>query len=219
MNSSLGYRLRKLKPDNPVEIERINLMFYHPEVIKFMGYKQSEIGEIRRGDLQKVNRSMFKSPSSVSRNYREVTYAVAETKNKLIGWIWFCIDTKHPFPARVAKRLGLTAQNSRSYQVVYEKLLSSGWPKALVTKVIHIHPSELEEPRKGVIVEGLRLAIGRLSREYRKLSLHKRHLALYAYVLPDNLASQKVLVRNRFVKETKQYRYDGLIHDLWIRIC
>ncbi len=218
MNSSLGYRLRGFEPGNLAEIERINLMFYHPEVIKFMGYKPSEIGKVRRGDLQKVNRSMFKSPSRVSRKYREVTYAVADPRNRLIGWIWFCIDTKHPFPARVAKRLGLTPQNSRSYQVVYEKLLSAGWPKSLLTKVIHIHPAELHVPRKGVIVEGLRLAIGRLSRSYRKLYVQKRKLALYAYVLPDNLASQKVLVRNGFVKEARKYRYDGLVHDLWIRI-
>ncbi len=217
MKSALPYQLREFRPGDPEEIERMNLMFYHPQVMKFMGYKDNEFGQIRRGELQKPDRTMFRTTSVVTRKHEEVAYAVADEDNYLVGCIWFCLDSRHPFPVRVAKRLGV-ASTDRIYQVVYEKLLSEGWPEELVTKVIHIHPDELHRPRKGVIVEGLKRAILRLTRAYRKLYVHRRKLVLYAFVLPDNTASQKVLQKNGFKKEERQYRCDGLFHDLWVRI-
>lgn len=218
MATSSLYRLRSFQPSNPVEIERMNLMFYHPQVLKFMGYKNEEKYQVKPGQLQSVDEALFEAGSTVSRSIEDVTYAVADHTNCLVGWIWFCIDKRHPLPARIAKRYGLNKNNSRAYQVVYEKLLSHGWPMEILTTTMHVNHVDLHKPRKGVIVEGLRLAITRLARAYKKLYIRKHRLALYAYVLPDNIASQKVLQKNGFAKEDRQYSYDGLIHDLWVRV-
>jgi len=193
-------------------------MFYHPQVLKFMGYKRQDIDPIRQGDLQEPDWSMFSIKPVVTRVFADVSYAVADQANKLVGWVWFSHDSRHPLPKRVAKRLGLRASNSRSYQLIYEKLMSEGWPKSLISKVIHVHPKELHAPRKGVIVEGLRLAIARLKRSYRRLYVNKRKLVIYAYVMPDNVPSQKVLLKNGFKIEERKYLYDGIEHNLWVRI-
>jgi hypothetical protein len=196
----------------------MNLMFYHPQVLTFMGYKNPEKYQVNLGQLQTIDKAMFEPGSRVSRVLEDVSYAVADHKNHLVGWIWFCIDKRHPLPLRVARRFGLHKRNSRSYQVVYEKLLSAGWPMEILTKTLHVNHIDLHTERKGVIVEGLRLAIARLNRAYKRLYVRKHYLALYAYVLPDNIASQKVLQKNGFAKEDRQYSYDGLIHDLWVRV-
>lgn len=218
MRSTNSYRIRDFYPDNQAEVERMNLMFYHPQVLYAMGYKKRDIDPLRAGDLQKSDRRMFETLSVVTREFQDVWYAVADAKNKLVGWVWFCHDAKHPLPRSVAKKLGLKPNNYRAYQLVYQKLMSEDWPKTLVSQVVHVHPKELQTPRKGVIVEGLRLAIGRLKRSYRRLYVRKRKLVLYAYVLPDNVASQKVLAKNGFGTEERSYSYDGLIHELWVRI-
>ena len=217
MTSRTPYRLRSFSPQDPGEIERMNLMFYHPHVMKYMGFDAREYRPTAHGELQRADRTMFSTSSAVSRKHTDVAYAVADAHNNLVGWIWFCVDRRHPFPKRVARRLDLP-RTSRIYQVVYEKLLSEGWPEELFAKVIHVHPTELFAPRRGVIVEWLRLAIARLKRSYRKLYATPRTLVFYAFVLPDNFASQKVLLRNGFVKEERQYWCDGVQHELWVRV-
>lgn len=183
-----------------------------------MGYEEETVQKSKTRNLQKIDKAMFSTSSVIEREYKDVSYAVADKHNHLVGWIWFCVDKRHPIPRRVANRFGLNGAKIRQYQVVYEKLLSIDWPVEILAKTIHVDHSDLHSERKGVIVEGLRLAILRLKREYRKLYVKKRSLALYAYVLPDNIASQKVLQKNGFAKEERQYVYDGLTHDLWIRI-
>ena len=202
MRSTNSYRIRSFEPGNQAEIERMNLMFYHPQVMRSMGYKKHDVDPLKSGDLQKSDQHMFETLSVVTKEFQDVWYAVADGENKLVGWVWFCHDAKHPLPSRVAKKFGLTPRNSRSYQLVYQKLLSQDWPLSLVSQVIHVRPHELHAPRKGVIVEGLRLAINRLKRSYSRLYVRKRMLGLYAYVLPDNIVSKKVLVKNGFSQES-----------------
>ena len=96
--------------------------------------------------------------------------------------------------------------------------MSDGWPTDLVNKLVNVKKEHLTIPRKGVVVAGLRLAIERLARGYRKLYARSRKLVLYAYVHPSNLASCRVLETNKFVKIDRMYSYDGELHQLWVRI-
>lgn len=218
MKTSSSYSLRGFEPGNLSDIERMNLMYYHPEVMKAKGYFKQDSDFSLNVDLQEVNDSMFNILSTISDKFEDVSYAVVDSVNKLVGWIWFYVDKRHGLPVKIVKRLGLTTENSRIYQVSYEKLMSGGWPEDLLSKTVHVDHVELHAPRKGVIVEGLRLAIEKLSTEYQRLYSPEHKLVLYGYVLADNIASAKVLERNGFEVETKKYRYDGLLHDLWVKI-
>ena len=218
MTSALLYRLRGFYPGDPEEIERMNLMYYHPGVMKAKSYWQSEGHTIKDADLSAIHRSAFSVPTKIMRQNRSVSYAVADIRDRLVGWVWFYHDSRHPLPTRLIKELKLTSRNSRVYQVSYEKLLSDGWPPVLIRKVRHITGAELRRERRGVIVEGLRLALGRLRREYRALYPERRMLVLYAYVLLDNYASQVVLERNGFWKDARVYRHAGEPHELWVRV-
>ena len=217
MNSASTYLLRDFLPGNQAEIERINLMYYHPTVMKSKGYFKRGLKPVTKEDLLEEDRSMFKVPNRVTESHEDVSYAVADLKNNLIGWIWFYQDARHPLPIRVVKELGLQG-NYRTYQVSYEKLMSEDWPDYILKKVVHTDHRELHRPRKGVIVEGLRLALSRVSREFKKIHPPEIKLAVYGYVLPSNVASAKVLEKNGFAKVQKQYSYSKVLHDLWVKI-
>jgi hypothetical protein len=209
MKTSMNYKLRAFEPGNPEEIERMNLMFYHPQVMKAKGYWHTKFS---------FHQDMFGTPATISRQVADVSYAIADLKNDLVGWVWFYQESKHPLPTSLVKKYGLTKHNSRIYQVSYEKLMSESWPRELIMRTKYITKKALESPRKGVVVAGLGLAIRRLTREYRLLYKRQRKLALYGFVLPENIASAEVLRRNEFVKVERQYRYNGVKHDLWVRV-
>lgn len=218
MNLNGSYTLRGFEHNNPLDIERMNLMYYHPVVMQAKGYMEPGFNFSKDADLQESHPSMFNILSTISPIIQDVSYAVVDELDKLVGWIWFYIDKGHPLPIGVAEKLGLNYGNSRIYQVSYEKLMSEGWPSELIAKLIHSDHIELHKPRKGVIVEGLRLAINKVVSEYKLLYSSEHKLVLYGYVMPDNIASQIVLERNGFVKETRKYSYNKVMHDLWVKV-
>jgi hypothetical protein len=118
----------------------------------------------------------------------------------------------------IQRKLGVSDHNSLIYQVSYEKLLSTGWPKQLLSALVYTPERELTKERKGVIVAGLSMSIERLSRRYRRRYVRKTNLVLYAYVLPENVASQKVLIANEFFKIERLYKYEKVLHQVWVRI-
>lgn len=218
MNSSSTYYLRGFEANNPHDVERLNLMYYHPEVMKAKGYWKRGANVIDGEDLQEADSSMFDILNKLTPRHEDVSYAVADIANKLVGWIWFYRDSRYPLPSRVMKEMGLNPLSSRVYQVSYEKLMSEGWSKEILANIVHTKAEYLHEPRKGVIVEGLRLAIVRIAAEFQKLFPTDQKLVLYGFVLPKNVASCKVLERNGFVKAKRKYRYCKVLHDLWVKI-
>lgn len=213
------YKLRGFDHSNPSEIELFNMMAYHPTTLKSRGYWKPKYDYSSVKYLDYAKYSIFETSHRISRVQKDVLYVVADKLNKIVGWIWLYVDTAHPLPAAVITKLGLTPRNSRIYQLSYEKLMSEGWPAELVKKVKHVSIKHLTKERKGVIVEGLRLAIARLSRTYRMLYVHKRKLVLYAFVHHANLASNIVLERNGFTRLKKKYSYDGTLLYLWVKVA
>jgi hypothetical protein len=211
------YSLRAFDAQNMGDVERINLMFYHPQVMKAKGYFRQGYVLESQADLHSIDQQMFKIKSYITRAKQEVALAVIDKKSSILGWIWFYHDTRHPLPVRVQKELGITARNSLIYQLSYQKLLSTGWTAKLLRNIKYVTPLDLCTERKGVIVEGLHLAIKRLESQFRALYATKK-LAFYAFVSKDNIASSKVLELNKFVKIGRKYKYDGENQDLWTRI-
>lgn len=218
MQKSAHYSIRGFDRSSSEEIELFNLMAYHPTTLKARGYWKSKFNYARDVDLGSTKNSFFWTRQQLSRKVEDVAYAVADKLDKIVGWIWFYQDSQHPLPARVVSELGLTSRNSRVYQLSYEKLMSEGWPEELIAKAQHVKVGYLTKTRKGVIVEGLRLAILRLRRMYRKLYVRPRKLVLYAYVHPRNRASSIVLERNGFELYPRRYSYDGVGHRLWVKV-
>jgi len=217
MQSVSRYKLRGFNPDNLGEIELFNLMGYHPTTLKARGCWKPGFDYKNEVDLTST-RNLIVTSSRISRKDDDVLFAVTDLGDKIVGWVWFYHDSTHPLPAKVVSELGLTERNSRIYQISYEKLMSEGWPKALVAKVRHVTVSYLAKRRKGVIVAGLGLAIARLVRMYRRLYVYKRKLVLYAFVHRSNLASSKVLAHNGFTRLKRKYSYDGTLHFLWVKV-
>ncbi len=218
MQKANSYTIRGFDRDNLAEVELFHLMSYHPTTLKARGYWKRNFDYESQVDLTKKGAAIFDISPRVSRKYEDVLFTVADRLDRIVGWIWFYRDSVHPLPAKVVSELGLTDRNSRIYQLSYEKLMSEGWPSELVSKARHVTVSYLERKRKGVIVEGLRLAIARLARSYRRLYVRRRKLVLYGFVHGKNLASRIVLERNGFVKQAKRYSYDGVPHQLWVKV-
>lgn len=218
MTLNSAYQLRGFEIDNPHDVERLNLMYYHPDVMKAKGYWKKGANVIDGEDLQEADNSMADILNMLTTRHEDVSYAVADMANKLVGWIWFYRDSRYPLPKRVMTEMGLNTLTSRVYQVSYEKLMSEGWSKEILENVVHTKQEHLHEPRKGVIVEGLRLAIIRITTEFRLLFPSDQKLVLYGFVSPRNVASRKVLERNGFVKAKRKYRYCKILHDLWVKI-
>lgn len=212
-----AYILRGFEANNPSEIERMNLMYYHPEVMKAKGYWKRGLNVIEPGDLQETDKSMFGTHNAITSGCEDVAYAVADLSNRLVGWIWFYNDKRHPLPKKIMKKLGISPGTARIYQVSYEKLMSDGWSSDILSKIVHTSPDQLKTPRKGVIVEGLRLALEKISTEFRILYPSQK-LVIYGYVNPRNIASRIVLERNGFVKHNRPYKYDGVLNNVWVKI-
>jgi hypothetical protein len=213
-----AYTLRGFDRSNLAEIELFNLMGYHPVTLKARGCWKKGFKYSTEADLTSLENLPSENNHVISRITEDVLFTVADHSDKIVGWIWFYQDSSHPLPSRISTELGLTPRNSRIYQISYEKLMSDGWPDELVKQVKHVTVSYLAKERKGVIVQGLKLAISRLSRMYRKLYVYKRKLVLYAFVHRLNLASAKVLKYNGFVRMTRKYSYDGTLHYLWVKV-
>ncbi len=216
--SRVLYKLRSVKRDNLADIEVLNLMAYHPLVMKAKGYWQRGFDFEKNVNLSDVDKGYFASNRIVSRRKSDIFYGVSDPTGLLVGWVWFYADKQHPLPTGVQTRLGVNTTNANIYQISYEKLMSKDWPIALLEKMVHVRRRELLKPRKGVIVEGLRLAIGRVKRAYQKIYAVKRRLVFYAFTHPTNIASKKVLEKNGFVKEKRKYAYDSVPHYLWIKV-
>ncbi|MFZ2199821.1 MAG: hypothetical protein WAV40_03470 [Microgenomates group bacterium] len=218
MSFKTDYRLRSFDPSNPGDTLAMNLMFYHPEVMQAKGYWQDgfDFGKIR--DLGKIDQTLAKIDYHARQESHDLMYSVVDKLDHLVGWIWFYLDSRYPLPTRVQKELGLRADHSRIYQVSYQKLMSMGWPEALLEKVDHATKLHLHSLRSGVIVEGLSLALKKLKRDFAKLDKNGSKIAVYAYVSPGNIGSAKVLLRNGFAKYPKQYRYEAELNDLWVKI-
>ncbi len=210
------YFVRGFRQENPAEIERLNLMYYHPAVAKAKGYHTRGFG-LRKNESLLEKYEPMNDSRLMKRRQESVSFAVADRRDLLVGWVWFYHDLRHPLPKRVQKRLGVQS-NSLIYQISYEKMLSEGWPKKLLERVRYTPIPELHKPRKGVIVTGLKLAIERLKRRYMRRYSRTRPIVLYAFVLPDNIPSKKVLIENGFVNEARLYKYDRILHELWVRI-
>lgn len=210
------YRLRSFLRDDPGEIERLNLMYYHPEVAKAKGYWSRRFARFTDVALSEKDALEGYDDQVLSRDSKEVSYAVADNRNKLVGWIWFYQDKSHPLPRRVASCYGVTLR-SRTFQLSYEKILSTGWPDELLLHTKHVRHKDLYMERKGVIVEGMRLALQRLRRGYQRLYNRVPHVVLYAFVLPGNYASQAVLTKNLFVKWPRLYKCNRVLHQVWVR--
>ena len=212
-----GYIVRGFRPRDPGEIERINLMYYHPEVAKAKGYHTKNFG-LKPGDSLHESYEPIDDSRLLVRRQPSVSFAVADMKSRLVGWVWFYRDRVHPLPKMVQRKLGVSEHNSLIYQVSYEKLLSTGWPEQLVSALVYTPVSELTKERKGVIVSGLAMSIERLSRRYRRRYVRRTNLVLYAYVLPENIPSQKVLLANGFNCVERMYKYEKVLHQVWVRI-
>lgn len=197
------YNLRPFLMDDPEEIERINLMAHHPEVAKAKSYWNSAIWTKKKVNL--LEKSIFEDKSH---NY---SFAIADINNKVVGWVWFYQDLSLPLPVMLQKMLGVT-KSSFVRQVSYEKLLSTGWPERLLSQTKYLNRAELAGERPGVVVAGLGMAIESLKHEMKQKSG-----VLYAYVIPNNIASQKVLEKNDFVKVDRMYKSQGVLHQVWIR--
>ena len=167
-------------------------------------------------DLHELDTAKSAIDSKVTRISKDIMYSVVDQNDSIVGWIWFYLDKQHPLPKRVRDEYGLTTRNSRIYQVSYQKLMSSGWPMGLLSQLSHTTKLHLHKDRKGVIVTGLGMALKKLARDFAKLYENPKKLVIYGYIKPDNLASEKVLSRNGFVKYPRQYKYEGELHDLWI---
>jgi RimJ/RimL family protein N-acetyltransferase len=217
--STYPYRLRSFDRANPRDIELVNLMKFHPTTMKAKGYWTRGFQYKHEVDLSEEDGDLFVVRSVLTRKMNDVLFAVADAHNRVVGWIWFYRDSRHPLPKRIVHELGLTSRNSRIYQLSYEKLMSEAWPSALIDQAQHVSIHYLHRPRKGVIVEGLRLAVARLSRAYRKLYVAKRRLVLYAFTAPGNVASAKVLLYNGFKRQDRKYSYGGVPHYLWLKIA
>lgn len=218
MQSLNGYTIRSLDSGNLADVELLNLMYYHPIVMSAKGYSSLDPHYAQKVDLHEAESDIMAAHSRVKRKVSDVVFAIADKANHLAGYIWFYTDKKHPLPVSVVKAHGLTPKNSRVYQVSYEKLMSDGWPRDLVNKMVVVKKEHLTIPRKRVVMEGLAMAITRLHREYHALYTKKRSLVLYGYVQPENVASCKVLESNGFAKTDRLYSYDGVPHQLWVRI-
>lgn len=213
-----SYKLRSFDPQNLADIELTNLMWFHPETMKAKGYWERGFNFENEVDLTEEDGDLFKVKTKISRKCEDVLYSVVDLKNKVVGWIWFYKDARHPLPQRIVHKLHLTPRNSRVYQISYEKLMSSGWPRELAAKAEQVSLQYLFQERKGAIVEGLRLAISKMSRAYRKLYVKKRKLVFYAFTYPTNIPSKKVLQRNGFTKIERKYSYGGTPHNLWVKV-
>lgn len=213
------YKLRGFDHSNPGEIELFNLMGYHPTTLKARGCWVPKFNYSDKAiDLESRKNTFEQTSHKLGRKPDDVAFAVADCDDKIVGWIWFYHDFCHPLPSKVVTELGLTPRNCRIYQLSYEKLMSTGWPKGLIKKTQYVTLRHLTKRRKGVIVEGLKMAISRLARMYRKLYVYKRKLVLYAFVHRTNLASNIVLERNGFTRQKKKYSYDGTLHNLWVKV-
>ena len=217
MSAQLPYNIRNFNLNSPSDIERMNLMYFHPQVMKDKGYFVPGFDYKKVGSLSEADHSLKKVTAKVGKRSRDITYVVVDQKNELVGWVWFYVDKKYILPKSVAKLLKLNSRNSKVYQVSYQKLLSVGWPKRLLQKVKHTSVKTLSQPRRGVIVHGLKQAMSRLQREHKEVHAEKR-LIVYGFVNPANIASSSVLVYNGFVKHTKQYKYDGILNDLYMKV-
>jgi RimJ/RimL family protein N-acetyltransferase len=218
MQLNNSYKLRGFNRRNFSDVEAVNLMMFHPAVMKAKGYWETNFNYTKRADLLEVDRKWFRHAQKLTRRYRDVLFAVADSLDQIVGWVWFYRDATHPLPKRVCTEYGITPSNSRIYQVSYEKLMSENWPKALLKKAVHVSLDHLQAERRGVIVEGLKLSLNRIGRMFRGLYLRKRMLVIYAYTDLNNLASQKVLEKNGFLRCSRLYKYDGLVNNLWIKI-
>lgn len=218
MNSSGGYFIRSFDSSNLGDVERLNLMFYHPTVMKAKKYYRMGYVVKSREDLHRVSPAMFKSKSTLTRKKQNISLAVIDSEGGVVGWIWFYQDHRHPLPVGVKKILGVNDAISHIYQVSYEKLLSEGWPAHILQKTKLVTPEYLKSERKGVIVEGLKMAILRLRDEFTVLKKGSAKLVLYAFIDPNNIASAKVVEKNGFVLINRKYSYDGEKVDLWVRI-
>ena len=212
-----GYIVRGFRPRVPGVIVRINLMYYHPEVAKAKGYHTKNFG-LKPGESLHESYEPIDDSRLLVRRQPSVSFAVADTKSRLVGWVWFYRYRVHPLPKMIQRKLGVNEQNSLIYQVSYEKLLSTGWPESLLSALVYTPVAELAKERKGVIVSGLEMSIERLARRYRRRYVRRTNLVLYAYVLPENIASQKVLIANGFSSVDRMYKYEKVLHQVWVRI-
>lgn len=217
--SNTLYKLRSFNRASPEDVELVNLMYYHPTVMKAKGYFSSRFRYGASADLEEVDCDLFTRKSRVSRKHEDVLYAVADRANRVVGWIWFYLDKKHPLPQGVRKMLGLSAVRDRTYGVSYEKLMSGGWPKQLLGKAQQIEPAYLSQERKGVIVSGLGQAIRKMRREFYALYPTRHKLVFYAFTTPSNIASQMVLRKNGFRQIERRYSYEGVLSFLWVKIA
>lgn len=218
MPSKNHYRLRGFRRSSQSDIELVNLMGFHPSIMKAKGYWKRGFDFEKEVDLKAADRAIFQTKARIERPNENVMYAVVDGLDKVVGWIWFYKDKTHRLPAAVAGNLGLSIYNSRIYQVSYEKLMSSEWPLELVAKAEHVTLKYLEKNRKGVIVEGLAKAILRLRRRMNLLYKRRHKLVVYAFTHPSNIASRKVLEKNKFERIRRKYSYDGVPHYLWVKV-
>lgn len=218
MNSTSVYGLREFRVGNLADIERLNLMSYHPMVMKAKSYFRQGHVVRTQADLLQAHPEMFSSGSSLSKQKKDISLAVTDREGGIVGWVWFYQDHRHPLPLGVKKVLGIDTKNSHIYQVSYEKLLSGGWPAHILQKTKFVTPEYLNSERKGVIVEGLKMAISKLSREFGKFRKVNAKLVFYAFIDPNNIASAKVVEKNGFRLIERKYSYDGEKANLWVRI-
>lgn len=218
MITSVPYRLRSFDPQNPGDVERMNLMYYHPEVMKAKGYFTDDFDFAKITDLHDVDKTIANIDYKVTKKSHDVMYSVVDAKDTLVGWIWFYQDSRYPLPSKVIDAYGLTSSNSLILQVSYQKLMSSGWPTEILEKLSRTTKLHLHLNRKGVIVEGLKLALKKLKAGFEKLYKIRPKLVIYGFISPDNIGSAKVLSYNGFVKNDKKYRCDGEFSDLWVKM-
>lgn len=211
------YQLRGFDSTNLADVERVNLMCFHPHVMKAKGYWEADFQIDDDVDLQHVDWHFFKTPSRFGRTHSDLLFAVTDQDSQAIGWIWYYSDTRHPLPQRVMTELGLTKRNAHICQVSYEKLLNTDWPAELVARATTVTLDDLSLERKGVIVEGLKQSLEVIANSHKKIKSAKKHFVAYGFTNPENIASEKVLARNGFLKYVRQYRYDGVLNNLWVR--
>jgi hypothetical protein len=74
----------------------MNLMFYHPEVMKAKGYFKDDFNFAKISDLHDVDKTLANIDYNVTKKSHDVMYSVVDAKDVLVGWIWFYQDARYP---------------------------------------------------------------------------------------------------------------------------
>jgi hypothetical protein len=122
--------------------------------------------------------------------YQYYVFALTNFNNDVIGWVQYVIDEN----LAKLRRLIYIERKALVFEVSYAKLFSQNL--------------------KGVAVNGVKNTMDIL-RKIDNNSLHDIYVT--AYTDSNNIASEYVLSKNRFIKLEKQIIYENELSNVWVR--